>query len=182
LRASQREPLYSEKSVWLVHRILYFSLNLYKLCRHVLTPSNNSQLLFKWEILDKLRLVTFHTTATQRKCNVITGSYQFRRNQSSHDLDSQCQNEDAHHAILSMLLSPNVSLLLCETISLSQLYNKMTKYVLFHYFRQHSFSVEKQPSLFVEKSAANKKRFVTFRPPGVNVIKLFSFVTDDKAK
>ena len=62
---------------------------IYKLCRQVLTPVNNSQLLLKLEILDKLRLVTFHTMATQRKCNVITGSYQFRRNESSHDLDSQ---------------------------------------------------------------------------------------------
>jgi len=26
---------------------------------------------------------------TQRNCNIITGSYQFRRNESSHDLDSQ---------------------------------------------------------------------------------------------
>ncbi len=57
--------------------------------RQVLTPVNNSQLLLKLEILDKLRPVTFHTTATQRKCIVITGSYQFRRNESSHDLDSQ---------------------------------------------------------------------------------------------
>jgi hypothetical protein len=59
------------------------------LYRHVLTPVNNSQLLLKLEILDKLRLVTFHATATQSKCNVITGLYQFRRNESSHDLNSQ---------------------------------------------------------------------------------------------
>jgi hypothetical protein len=83
---------YSEKSVWLVLQILYFSFKSY---RQVLTPVNNSQLLLKMEILDKLRLVTFHTTATQIKFNVITGSYQFRINYSSHDLDSQCQNEDA---------------------------------------------------------------------------------------
>ncbi len=57
--------------------------------RQVLTPVTNSQLILKLEILDKLRLVTFHTTATQRKCDFITGSYQFRRNESSHDLDSQ---------------------------------------------------------------------------------------------
>jgi hypothetical protein len=60
-----------------------------KLYRQVLTPVNNSQLLSKLEILDKLRLVTFHTMATQRKCNVIIGSYQFRRNDSYHELDSQ---------------------------------------------------------------------------------------------
>jgi hypothetical protein len=57
--------------------------------RQVLTPVNNSQLLLKLEILDKLSFVTFHTTATQRKYNITTGSYQFRRNESSHDLDSQ---------------------------------------------------------------------------------------------
>ncbi len=62
---------------------------IYKSYRHVLTPVNNSQLLLKLEILDKLRLVTFHTTATQRKCTVLTGSYQFRRNESSDDLDLQ---------------------------------------------------------------------------------------------
>jgi hypothetical protein len=61
--------------------------------RQVLTPVYNSQLLLKLEILDKLRLVTFNTTATQRKCIVITGSYQFRRNESSHDLDSQSVEE-----------------------------------------------------------------------------------------
>jgi hypothetical protein len=33
---------------------------IYKLNRQVLTPANNSQVLFKLEILDKLRLVTFH--------------------------------------------------------------------------------------------------------------------------
>jgi hypothetical protein len=62
---------------------------IYKSYRQVLTPVNYSQLLLKLEILDKFRLVTFHTMATQRKCNVITGSYQLRRNESSFDLDSQ---------------------------------------------------------------------------------------------
>jgi hypothetical protein len=59
--------------------------------RQVLTPVNTSQLLLKLESLDKLRLVTFHKTITKRNCIIITGSYQFisRRNQSSHDLDSQ---------------------------------------------------------------------------------------------
>jgi hypothetical protein len=40
------------------------------LYRQVLTPVNNSQLLLKLEILDKLRLVTFHAMATQRKCKL----------------------------------------------------------------------------------------------------------------
>jgi hypothetical protein len=43
----------------------------------------------KLEIQEKLRLVTFHATATQRKCTVKTGSHQFRRNESSRDLDSK---------------------------------------------------------------------------------------------
>jgi hypothetical protein len=50
----------SENSVWLV-QILYLRLQvIYKSYRQVLTPVNNSQLLLKLEILDKLRLVTFH--------------------------------------------------------------------------------------------------------------------------
>ncbi len=61
---------------------------IYMLYRQVLTPVNSSQLLIKLEILDRLH-VTFHTTATQRKCTVVTGSDHFRRNESSHDLDSQ---------------------------------------------------------------------------------------------
>jgi hypothetical protein len=56
--------------------------------RQVLTPVNNSQLLLKLAILDKFRLVTFHTLATQRKLQHETGVHQFRRIESSHDLDS----------------------------------------------------------------------------------------------
>jgi hypothetical protein len=52
---------YGEKSLWLLLQILYFRLQvIYKSYRQVLTPVNNSQLLLKLEILDKLRLVTFH--------------------------------------------------------------------------------------------------------------------------
>ncbi len=44
-------------------QILYFRLQVNdKLYRQVLTPVNNSQLVLKLEILDKLRLVTFHNT------------------------------------------------------------------------------------------------------------------------
>ncbi len=94
---------------------------IYKSCRQVLTPVNNSQLLLELEILDKLRLVTLHTTAAQRNCNIITGWYQFRRNESSHDLDSQSVKMNTLIAwmILSMLLSFDILLLLCDTISLS---------------------------------------------------------------
>ena len=49
----------SENSVWLELQILYFRLQvIHKSYRQVLTPVNNSQLLLKLEILDKLRLVT----------------------------------------------------------------------------------------------------------------------------
>jgi hypothetical protein len=75
----------SENSVWLDLRILYFRLQvIHKSYRQVLTPVNNSQLLLKLEILDKFRL-----NKTQRNCNIITGSYQLRRNGSSHDLEPQ---------------------------------------------------------------------------------------------
>jgi hypothetical protein len=86
--APQYSVYYSEKSVCLVLPILYFSFVIYELYRQVLIPVDNSHLLLKLEILDKLKLVTFHTTATQRKCNITTGSYYFRRNESSHDFDS----------------------------------------------------------------------------------------------
>jgi hypothetical protein len=58
----------SENSVWLDLQILYFKLQvIYKSYRQVLTPVNNAQLLLKLEILDKLRLVTFHKNTIQRK-------------------------------------------------------------------------------------------------------------------
>ncbi len=58
--------------------------------RQVLTPFINSQLLLKLVILDKFRLVTFHSLATQRKPLHKTGSYRFRKNESCNDLDLQC--------------------------------------------------------------------------------------------
>jgi hypothetical protein len=48
----------SENSVWLDLQILYLQI-IHESYRQVLTPVNNSQLLLKLEILDKLRLVTF---------------------------------------------------------------------------------------------------------------------------
>jgi hypothetical protein len=54
---------YSEKSAWLDLQILYFRVQVIdKSYRQVLTPVNNSQLLLKLEILDKLRLVKFLKT------------------------------------------------------------------------------------------------------------------------
>jgi hypothetical protein len=44
-------------TVWLDRQILYFRLQVIHTYRQ---PVNNSQLLLKLEILDKLRLVTFH--------------------------------------------------------------------------------------------------------------------------
>ncbi len=61
--------LYSEKSLWV---LCLFSTSSYS---QVLIPVNNFQLLLKLEILDKVRLVTFHKKATQRNYNIKTGSY-----------------------------------------------------------------------------------------------------------
>ncbi len=60
------------------------------LYRHVLTLIQNSQLLLKPPILDKFRLAMFHKSATQRNYSIRTGINQFRRNESSHDLESSC--------------------------------------------------------------------------------------------
>jgi len=79
---------YGEKSVWLLLQILYFKLQvIYKSYRQVLTPVNNSQLLLKLEILDKLRLVIFHKNTIQRKTQHLTGLILFRRSGSSRDLE-----------------------------------------------------------------------------------------------
>jgi hypothetical protein len=76
-----------------IFQVLYFRLYVIdKSYRQVLTPVNNSQLLLKLEILDKFRLVTFHTNKTQRNYNIITGSCKLRRNGSSHDLEPQSIN------------------------------------------------------------------------------------------
>ncbi len=83
------QPSYGEKSVWL-HNLLFAAFIVtYKSYRHVLTPVNNFQLFLKLPILSKFRLVTFYEKATQRNYSIKTGSNQFRRNKSSHDLDSQ---------------------------------------------------------------------------------------------
>ncbi len=68
--------------------IIVFQLGvIYRSYRQVLTPIDNSQLLLKLPILDKFRLATFNTSATQRNYSIKTGINWFRRNESSHDLD-----------------------------------------------------------------------------------------------
>ena len=57
-----------------------------------MTQVNNSQLLLKLEILDKFRVVTNQPFNDKGNCNIITGSYQLRRNGSSHDLEPQSIN------------------------------------------------------------------------------------------
>jgi hypothetical protein len=85
-----KHTICSENSVWLDLQILYFRLYVIdKSYRQVLTPVDNSQLLLKLEILDKFRLVTFHKNTTPRNYNIITDSYQLRRNGSSRDLGPQ---------------------------------------------------------------------------------------------
>jgi hypothetical protein len=63
---------------------------IYKSFRQVLTPIHNFQLLLKLPILDKFRLATCHKSATQRNYSSKTGINQFRRNESSHYLESGC--------------------------------------------------------------------------------------------
>ncbi len=70
---------YSEKSVWLPQSFI-FSFNVIgKSYRQVLTPVNNPQRLLKLAYIDKFRLVTFHTLATQKKLQHKTGLHWFRR-------------------------------------------------------------------------------------------------------
>jgi hypothetical protein len=75
--------LHIETSVWLISDALFQLSVIYISYSQVLTPVNNLKLLLKLPVLDKLRLVTFHLQATQRNYNNW-----FRRNESSHDLDS----------------------------------------------------------------------------------------------
>jgi hypothetical protein len=72
--------------------IFYFRLQVtYKSFRQVLTPITNFQLLLKLEIIDKLRLVTFHKT--QHKENTTFNWFNLnRRNVSSLDLEPQSIN------------------------------------------------------------------------------------------
>ncbi len=63
---------------------------IYMSYRQVLTPIHNFQLLLKLPILDKFRLAAFHKSATQRNYGIRAGINQFRRNESSHDLESSC--------------------------------------------------------------------------------------------
>jgi hypothetical protein len=76
------------KNLFGLVQMLFSSLVfIYKSCRQVLTPINNSLLISKLPILDKFRLVTFHTFATQRHYKIRTGIHRFRRNECSRDLD-----------------------------------------------------------------------------------------------
>jgi hypothetical protein len=63
---------------------------IYKFYRQIPTSIHKSQLLLKLPILDKLRLAIFHINATQSSYIIKTGMNQFRRNESSHELDSSC--------------------------------------------------------------------------------------------
>jgi hypothetical protein len=56
--------------------------------RQVLTTINNFQLLLKLRILDKFRLATFHKGQHKETKVSKTGINQFRRNESSHGLES----------------------------------------------------------------------------------------------
>ncbi len=79
----------SENSFWLSQSFIFSFSIIHKYYRQVLTLVNNSQLLLKLPILGKFRLVTFHSKATQRNYNIRIGLLWFKRNESSHDLDSK---------------------------------------------------------------------------------------------
>ena len=79
------------KNLFGIVQINVFQLSvIYKWYRQVLTSIHNFHFLLKLTILDKFRVETFHTCATQRNYSVKTGMNQFRRNEISHDLDSCC--------------------------------------------------------------------------------------------
>ncbi len=85
---------YGEKSIWLIPQIFYFSFVLSTCHRQVLTPVNNFQLLLKLEILDKLKLVTFHKRQ-HKESATLKLVHTYSHNVSSHGLDSQ-NVENAH--------------------------------------------------------------------------------------
>ncbi len=83
----QNSLQYTDKSICLSPDALFQLSVIYKSCGQALTPVNKSQHLLKLPILDKFRLGTFHTCATQRNYNIRTGIHWFMRNESSYDLD-----------------------------------------------------------------------------------------------
>jgi hypothetical protein len=101
---------------------------IYKWYRQVLTPIHNAQVLLKLPILDKFRLETLHTCATQRNYSVKTGMNQFRRNEISHDLDS-CRiiSEDERrqaHTVFTMTLSSDISAGQVKQLHYHEFHNK----------------------------------------------------------
>ncbi len=59
----------------------------YKSYRQVMTPCRQFSALFKAGNSRQAQACNISQMATQRKCNIRTGSYKFKRNTSSHDLD-----------------------------------------------------------------------------------------------
>ncbi len=103
--------------------IIVFQLGVIcKSYRQVLTPINNSQLLLKLPILDKFRLATLQKSATQINYSIKTGRNQFRRNESSHDLDSSRAISKDEHCLSVRCFYNNAKLWhfcrLSETMSL----------------------------------------------------------------
>ena len=78
----------------LASQFFYSAFNVVdKSYRQVLTPVKNSQLLLKLEILDKLRLVTFHRNKTERKCNV----YLVQTRKEKHEFSWPWTTEHRHY-------------------------------------------------------------------------------------
>ncbi len=114
---------------------LYFRLFSFKLYRQKLSQVNTSQLLLKLESLDKLRLVTFLKTTTQRKHTIITVSYQFTSIQEKQEFSWAWLTIEDTRRLGSLFLLTQLSFgilsLLCETISLSHYYYFNFRYMKF---------------------------------------------------
>ncbi len=143
--------------------------------RQVLTPVNNSQLLLKLEILDKIRLVTFHTTETQRKCHVVTGSYQFRRNESSHDLDSQCVKMKM--LVTQVCHSLDATKLQCFAVTLwnNLIITCLSSLILCTVLGLGDSTVASHHPVFVDRQSGTNAGIVGRDWTGVDVVKLFFF-------
>jgi hypothetical protein len=91
--------------------------------RQVLTPVNNSELLLKLEILDKLRLVTFHKQQHKESATLKMVQTSSGEKRVLMILIHRASNEDARHQAYAVFTMPLGSILslLCKSISLSHL-------------------------------------------------------------
>ncbi len=79
----------SEKYVWLLNSLFTAFYVIDKSYRHELTPHQQFAAPFKAGNSRQVQTYYIPQNTTQRNCNIISGSYQLRRNGSSHDLEPQ---------------------------------------------------------------------------------------------